>query len=205
MAHADGMLAVGRGINPTVNLYGIEINENSANIAKHIANVSSANIEKGNLPYEENFDYIIFGDVLEHLYNPQKVLENVKPYLKTGKLLQVFLMLNAGQFLKSYWKGNWTYTDAGILDRTHLRFFTKSEITKLFCESGYEVKQYIGKDVGITESAQNMLEKLSQNLLINNSDDFMAYQWLVEACKKDDVSDDDKKELVYLLRRLIMI
>ena len=82
------------------------------------------------------------------------------------------------------------------------QIFTKSEITKLFCESGYEVQQYIGKDVGITELAKDMLDKLSQNLLINNSDDFMAYQWLVEACKKDDISDTDKKELVYLLRRL---
>lgn len=50
-----GTLLEINNINPTVNLYGIEINENSANIAKHIANVSSANIEKGNLAYEENF------------------------------------------------------------------------------------------------------------------------------------------------------
>lgn len=47
------------------------------------ANVSSADIENGDLPYERLFfDYVIFGDVLEHLYNPQKVLENIKPYLR---------------------------------------------------------------------------------------------------------------------------
>ena len=84
-----GTLLEINNINKTANIYGIEINSNSAKLAKNFANVSSANIEDSNLPYKQGFfDYIIFGDVLEHLYNPQKVLENIKPYLKEdGKII----------------------------------------------------------------------------------------------------------------------
>ena len=37
------------------------------------------------------------------------------------------------------WKGTWRYEDTGILDRTHLRFFTRSGIETLFAEAGYEI------------------------------------------------------------------
>lgn len=49
------------------------------------ANVIAADIEKTVLPYqEEYFDYIILADVLEHLENPWRALENIKAYLKPG-------------------------------------------------------------------------------------------------------------------------
>ena len=197
-----GTLLEINNINKTANIYGIEINSNSAKLAKNFANVSSANIEDSNLPYKQGFfDYIIFGDVLEHLYNPQKVLENIKPYLKEdGKIIASIPNIQHWSIIEELLKGNWSYTDAGILDKTHLRFFTRNEITKLFNNSGYEVKQFVGKDIGLTETAKNMLEKLLQNGLIESFDDFIAYQWLVEATKNE--REEDKKELVYLLRRI---
>ena len=190
--------------NNTANLYGIEINKNAANIAKMFANVSSADIENGDLPYERLFfDYVIFGDVLEHLYNPQKVLENIKPYLKEdGKIIASIPNIQHWTIIEELLNGYWTYTKAGILDETHLRFFTQTEITKMFDEAGYNVKKYVGNDIGISESGKTLLEKMLKCNIIDNVDDFMAYQWFVEADKKYIIDGNDEKELAYLLRRI---
>ena len=190
--------------NNTANLYGIEINKNAANIAKMFANVSSADIENGDLPYERLFfDYVIFGDVLEHLYNPQKVLENIKPYLKEdGKIIASIPNIQHWTIIEELLNGYWTYTKAGILDETHLRFFTQTEITKMFDEAGYNVKKYVGNDIGISESGNTLLEKMLKCNIIDNVDDFMAYQWFVEADKKYIIDGNDEKELAYLLRRI---
>ena len=60
---------------PKAEVYGSEINVASAGIASHVANVVVNNIEEENLPFpERKFDYIIFGDVLEHLHNPLKTV-----------------------------------------------------------------------------------------------------------------------------------
>ena len=199
-----GTLLEVKNINPTANLYGIEINKSSAAIAKHFANVSSADVESSKLPYAEKFfDYIICGDVLEHLYDPKKVLENIKPYLKDGgKIVASIPNIQHWTIIKELFNGNWTYADSGILDKTHLRFFTKSEITKLFDKAGYNVIQYIGKDIGVTESSKDMLENLMKNKLVNRIDDFMVYQWLLEAEKKYSLGEEYEKDILILLQNL---
>ena len=122
--------------------------------------------------------------MLEHLYNPQKVLENIKPYLKVGgKIVASIPNIQHWSIIEELLKGNWTYADAGILDKTHLNFFTRNEIFNLFDKTGYEVIQFIGKDIGLTETARNMLDNLLKNELIHSFDDFIAYQWLVEVEK----------------------
>lgn len=54
--------------------------------------------------------------------------------------------------------GYWTYT-TGILDETHLRFFTQTEITKMFDEAGYNVKKYVGNDIGISRKWKSSIRK----------------------------------------------
>ena len=66
------------------NIYGIEINENACEIAKNNCNLIIGNIEDISLPYRnEFFDYIILGDVLEHLINPWNIIKKLKGYLKS--------------------------------------------------------------------------------------------------------------------------
>ena len=190
--------------NMTANLYGIEINDKAASISKMIANVSAADIESAELPYEKNFfDYVIFGDVLEHLYDPVMVLKNLKDYLKDdGKIIASIPNIQHWSIIEGLLEGSWQYTDAGILDKTHVRFFTRSGITDMFNNACYEVLQYVGKNVGITEKAQTIINKLSLNKMVDQIDDFMVYQWLVEAKKQEILSLEDEQELIYLLRRL---
>lgn len=81
---------------------------------------------------ERSYDFILFGDVLEHLVHPSTVLANISRRLKPGGRVLVSLpnIAFVGNRL-SHLLGRWDYSDYGILDRTHLRFFTKQTMIQL--------------------------------------------------------------------------
>lgn len=126
---------------PHAKVYGIEINECAARIAKTFAEVMIANIESEELPYENNtFDYILFGNVLEHLEKPEGAIGKVRRLLKPGgKILAEIPNLMHISVLEDLLQGNFTYCNTGLLDRTHIHFFTFNEIVKLFLENGYHL------------------------------------------------------------------
>jgi len=128
--------------NKNCQVYGLEYDAGSIDIAKstnayeEISQVD-LNIFDETLfkQYYNKFDYIIFGDVLEHLYNPQKILDIFKIFLKKDG----FFLLSIPNVAHASIKANlllddWTYTDIGLLDRTHLRFFTYKSILKFLSE-----------------------------------------------------------------------
>jgi len=93
-----------------------------------------------------HFDCIVFNDVLEHMVDPWAVLRSVKPLLAAGGSVVASIpnvrywpVLN-GLFLHA----NWQYEETGVLDRTHLRFFTRSTMLSLFQDCGYRVEQIEG-------------------------------------------------------------
>ncbi|PIR01012.1 MAG: hypothetical protein COV66_04085 [Nitrospinae bacterium CG11_big_fil_rev_8_21_14_0_20_45_15] len=123
---------------------GIELDSASAEKAKCVLDeVLQGNVETMTLPYgEQSFDCIIFGDILEHLIDPLSLLKKVRPLLKPGgnivaSIPNVQFYAVVGQLAE----GNWTYQKEGILDETHLRFFTFKEIKKLFETAGFEIDQ----------------------------------------------------------------
>lgn len=90
--------------------------------------------------FPHNYDTILFGDVLEHLIDPALVLREAAKLLLPGGRVVISLPNIA------YWKirlnllmGKFEYTSVGIMDVTHLRFFTPSTARKLIEESGYRV------------------------------------------------------------------
>jgi len=96
--------------------------------------------ESLNLP-KRAFDAVVFNDVLEHMANPWAALEFAKQLLtETGVV--VASIPNIRHF-PTLWRlvvrRDWSYQDAGILDRTHLRFFTRRTIEKLFLDTGYRI------------------------------------------------------------------
>jgi len=103
---------------------GIELMEEQAKEAeKKLDKVICGNIETISLDFEENyFDYIIAGDVLEHLYNPWKTIQKLKPFLKEKGffIASIPTIRNFNILFDLIFKGEWKYVDTGILDKTHI-------------------------------------------------------------------------------------
>lgn len=93
-----------------------------------------------------HFDCIIFNDVLEHMLDAAAALRHAGTLLTDGGAI-VASIPNIGHF-PTVWRlavrGEWEYTERGILDKTHLRFFTRSSIRKLFEGTGFKVERIEG-------------------------------------------------------------
>ncbi len=138
---------------------GIELNANAATAAKNVLDdVVHGDIEKIDLPYRDSsFDCILFADVLEHLIDPLSTLIKVRRLLKKGG--SVVASIPNVQFhgvIHQLIEGNWTYEKEGILDETHLRFFTYKEIEKMFSQAGYSIQK-------VEEVLDPQYEKFSLN------------------------------------------
>ena len=176
---------------PNVQLYGVEINAGAAEIASHIAQTQVANIEDKSLDFAgTRFDYIIFGDVLEHLRDPEGTIGYCKSLLKEdGRILACIPNLMHWSVMYQLMNGNFTYTDTGLLDRTHIHFFTFNEIVSMFQRAGYEIDQMTYTGGGqITEDVRAFVNKLLS--LSNISEEFMfyAFQYIVSAKRR--ISDN---------------
>ncbi|MCR5526823.1 MAG: methyltransferase domain-containing protein [Lachnospiraceae bacterium] len=135
---------------PNTDIHGIEIVKNVAQYASVFCDIKCDDIETMKLDYPENyFDYIIFGDVLEHLRDPIAVLKKIRPYLKKGGyvLTSIPNIMNIS-IIFSLLSGKWEYSDSGILDRTHLRFFTLDTIKTMFSKADYTICN-VGKNTNI--------------------------------------------------------
>jgi SAM-dependent methyltransferase len=94
-------------------------------------------IETMVLPFENNqFDVILLGDVLEHLVDPYAVIRKIKPLLSPkGVIIASLPNIRQVSVLKDIvLNGDFKYRDAGIMDRTHLRFFCKKNIIEMFVD-----------------------------------------------------------------------
>ncbi|GMW03464.1 MAG: hypothetical protein AMXMBFR84_45980 [Candidatus Hydrogenedentota bacterium] len=134
-----GRLLKQRGAQEVV---GIEIVEKAWRIARrNLDDALLGSVEEMELPYEdEHFDCIIFGDVLEHLVDPTAVLRKVSRVLKPGGSICISIPnVRFWQVVEMHANGRWQYEDAGIMDRTHLRFFCAPEIQAMVQNAGLEI------------------------------------------------------------------
>lgn len=117
--------------------------EAAAKASRKLDHVLLGDIEHVDMPYTPGqFDAVVFGDVLEHLVNPWTALAKVRPYLRRGGTVLASVP-NVGHIsvVAPLLGGRFTYTDSGLLDKTHLRFFTLDELLRLFTDTGYEVQE----------------------------------------------------------------
>ncbi|MBF0183735.1 MAG: methyltransferase domain-containing protein [Magnetococcales bacterium] len=140
--------------NPDVVYDGIEIYPPAAQIAtQNIDHVYCINVETDVLPLEKgSYDCIVYGDVLEHLYHPVETLEKLKPFLKPdGFALCCLPNAQNHQIIASLLCGDFQYQDGGLMDRTHIRFFTYANAIKLLLDAGM-----IPELLGFTPDPENM-------------------------------------------------
>ena len=131
------------------------------------------------------FDVIVAGDVLEHTKRPELVLAQLHLLLAPGGYVVVSLPhLAHGDVRLALLSGQFPYSDHGLLDKTHLKFFTRSTILELFSSTGYKVDELYGTTtpLGTTELKID-LTRFSSEILraVHESPDSDVYQFVVKA------------------------
>lgn len=129
---------------------GIDINEEALKEAgKSYREVFRRDLYKPTLEIEaENYDYIIFSDILEHLPRPDLVLQDAKKYLKDdGKIIISLPNIARFEIRIKLLLGNFDYRP-GILSEDHLRFFTKKSATEMIRKCGYKVENIVPTGLG---------------------------------------------------------
>ena len=120
---------------------GLDINIDRLNDRrKYYQNIFLADIKQFEIK-NSGYDYVVFSDMLEHVENPGEILNNAFKLLSSnGKIIISFP--NVGYFMNRLGLlfGNWNYTEEGILDKTHLRFFTLETAKKLIKSSDYYIR-----------------------------------------------------------------
>jgi 2-polyprenyl-3-methyl-5-hydroxy-6-metoxy-1,4-benzoquinol methylase len=129
-------------------VWGIEPVEKAAKAAKtKLFKVFIGTLEAFLTDLPDNyFDAIIFNDVLEHMVYPDKNLIALKNKLTSEGV--IVTSIPNFRYIKNLnhvvLQKDWRYTQSGILDDTHFRFFTKKSMIALFEENGYQVKTIEG-------------------------------------------------------------
>ncbi len=171
--------------NRNIEVWGVELDRDAAlEATKKLDKViNSAFSDDLNLP-EQGFDCIIFNDVLEHLVDPWSALTYSKKLLKNSGLVvasipNVRYFNNTWEFLV---EKNWDYTDWGILDKTHLRFFTQRSIRSLFENLDYMVESIEGiNPLNVLHPQHVKKFNLFNKLLFNHIEDMKYLQFSVVA------------------------
>ncbi|MBA2496372.1 MAG: class I SAM-dependent methyltransferase [Acidimicrobiia bacterium] len=130
-----------RARDPNLRLCGIEQEEAPARRARDRGLDVITGAFPDGIDASERFDCIVFNDVLEHLVDPWGALRAARDLLGDSGCVVASIpnIRNLETLFTLVRHGGWDYSDAGVLDRTHLRFFTRSTIVELFDEAGYEI------------------------------------------------------------------
>lgn len=103
---------------------------------------------------DRRFDVVVCGDVLEHLLNPARVLEETRNLLTDeGYLVASFPNVAHGAVRLSLLSGRFDYQDEGLLDDTHVRFFTLKSIDEMLLGAGYRVDELMRSSIEVFEAS----------------------------------------------------
>jgi SAM-dependent methyltransferase len=186
----------GRGLNGRIAhdkgayVVGIEQWEPSADAARaRMDEVIGADIEHDDSARalgDRRFDLILFGDVLEHTRDPLAVMQRFLPFLEDGGHVVVSLPNVAAWTVRlGLLAGKFEYAESGILDETHLRFFTRATTARLVESAGLEIL-WVGLNPLIARSALGMVREVllrgdaaEDPAAIRNNPLYQAYlRWL---------------------------
>lgn len=164
-------------------------------IPKGTRKILNKSIEEA-LIYKElnNYDFIIMADVLEHLVNPEQVLKKLLKIAsdKTRLIISVPNIASWAMRKQLFFNGDFEYRESGLLDKTHLHFYTVNTLPKILSKNGWKVKKIIGTVTRLP--LEGIFNKIPLfGLLIKNYiykrlnekyKNLSYYHFLVIACKK---------------------
>jgi len=165
---------------------GLDIFEDEKNRSsyKPVDRFIFGNIEEVDFPeYKAYFDTVILADVLEHLIEPQRVLEKVRYYLKDEGMILVSMpnIRHYSAFKRIFLQGDFRYEPSGLFDYTHMRFYCKKNMVGLLEKGGFtideaksSIRNYKGK------SGAKWLNTLTFGLF----EELLSVQYFFKAVKK---------------------
>jgi O-antigen biosynthesis protein len=171
---------------------GVELNPEAAKVADyHCDQVVVADLDFTSLLEvlpDQKFEVAVFGDVLEHLRNPWQVLEATRQLLQPGGYVVASIPNIAhGAVRLALLQGRFDYAELGLLDNTHLRFFTRKTVQELFEQAGYAV-EFVDRTIVPLSSGSPFVpsvdrEALSDELLqhVEQAEDADTLQFIVRA------------------------
>jgi 2-polyprenyl-3-methyl-5-hydroxy-6-metoxy-1,4-benzoquinol methylase len=192
---ASGMM--GRSyklINPSARYCGLEINSDVAEEASAMLDqvwLGNADHHHFDKALNGTFDCLIYGDSLEHMIDPWAVLRrHVNLLHDNGIVVASIPNIQHWSVIADLISGRWQYMDSGILDRTHLRFFTLESIKDMFTSCGLEISDVKSVPLQLDDTAQKFMQAAKPLLkMLGKREDLFKYgasagQYIVRASKK---------------------
>lgn len=187
---------------------GVELDPRAAQLAAEVLDiVHNESASDGILDrIEGSFDAIVAADILEHLPDPWSVVRSLSRLLRPGGTLVVSIpnIANLG-VVSAIVNGRFDYQAEGILDRTHLRFFTRATAEELLSGAGLTVESVIAlRDQGLPEitipAGQTTSDLVMGNLALTGVDrtrleELTAMQFLLTARKRQPLIDERRPEI----------
>lgn len=150
-----------KSLNPKTETTAVEINSTLLHELRRNVDVPIIGPIDDALPQLKTYDLILFLDVLEHLLDPTATFRNLSKFLETGGQIIVSVpnVAHWSVSIPLLLQHRFDYQDAGILDRTHLRFFVEDTAIKLLNDANFIVTA--GVISGIQGPRSKLLDLLS--------------------------------------------
>jgi len=192
---AGAMGAQYKQSNPNCRYVGLEINQQAAEVAaKRLNTVGMGDVEKTDISQLrltlDSIDCLVYGDVLEHLRDPWAVLRQHTRYLREGgQVVACISNIQNWSILAGLLQGKWEYSQEGLLDNTHMRFFTLDSIKAMFADAGLQIVDV--KIRGKKSEQMNNLQELLRPAVTALGADYekfvlqsQAFQYVLRAVKR---------------------
>ena len=180
---------------PAAKVVGIERNPQAAERArKFVDEVICGDLFEIQMPGRggnARVDLVLLLDVLEHLFDPWRALQRIRGWLTPGtRVLASVPNIRNLATLDDLAAGRWRYEANGVLDITHVRFFTKASLRELFEDTGYEIfdmqpllrPEMIERHVVARRPGRLMTRNLSIDFHdLEDLEDLYALQYVIDA------------------------
>ena len=190
---ANGLLGEAyKIVNPYSHWTGIDINPEAIEIAKNKLDV----VKKIDLNQNRlidfldinTYDVIVIGDLLEHMINPEEIINDIhKVGVHNAQIIMCIPNMCSMQVIEKMILGDLTYDEMGLLDKTHLRFFSQPSIFKLILDCGFLPELIDSYNIQLSDSKflQHIIQAASSLGMPNQTfiNNLQRYQLIIRAFK----------------------